>query len=210
MLHKYGPRYSRSCLNKFIEDSDQLQEMGNLQALSSSRNPPPKVLLLGLDRAGKTTVLYKMKQIDLDSYIPTLGFNVETFQPIKNVSFTFWDIGAQNRLRPLWRKSYFVGCQGILYVVNSSEDSRFDEAKEELDWILESDEMVGVPLVVLANKQDLPQAATPSDVAMRLGLDKLRDRKWHIRGTSALLGDGIQEAVQELCALVKESQRTQK
>ena len=171
-----------------------------------SRQQPAKILILGLDGVGKTSILYKMKLGDeLINVVPTCGFNAETFRPARDISTcTFWDIGAQNKLRPLWRKSYFVGCEGLVYVVDTSDSSRFDEAKEELDWILESDEMVGVPLVVMANKQDLPQAATPSDVAMRLGLDKLRNRKWHVQGTSALSGDGVYEAMKELSTLVKE------
>ena len=70
--------------------------------------------------------------------------------------------------------------------------------------------MVGVPVVVLANKQDLPQAVPPSDVAMSLGLDKLRNRKWYVQGTSALSGDGILEAMKELGKLVKDFQKQQR
>ena len=174
--------------------------------LNSFSDHPSQILMVGLDAAGKTTVLYKLKMNETIATIPTIGFNVETVSPVKNVSFTVWDVGGQDKIRPLWRH-YFSGAQGLVYVVDASDRSRFDEAKNELDWILESDEMKGVPVVVLANKQDLPQAATPSDVAMRLGLDKLRNRKWYVQGTSALSGDGILEAMKELSRLVKEFQK---
>ena len=174
--------------------------------LNSFSDHPSQVLMVGLDAAGKTTVLYKLKMNEIIATIPTIGFNVETVSPAKNVSFTVWDVGGQDKIRPLWRH-YFSGAQGLIYVVDASDRLRFDEAKNELDWILESDEMKEVPVVVLANKQDLPQAATPSDVAMRLGLDKLRNRKWYVQGTSALSGDGIVEAMKELSKLVKEFQK---
>ena len=176
--------------------------------LNSFSERPSSILMVGLDAAGKTTVLYKLKLNEMVSTIPTIGFNVETVTPVKNVSFTVWDVGGQDKIRPLWRH-YFAGAQGLLYVVDSSDRSRFGEAKNELDWILESDEMVGVPLVILANKQDLPQAVSPSDVAMSLGLDKLRNRKWYVQGTSALSGDGILEAMKELSKLVKDYQKHQ-
>ena len=175
--------------------------------LSSFSDRHAKILMLGLDAAGKTTVLYKLKLNETVSTIPTIGFNVETVSPVKNVSFTVWDVGGQDKIRPLWRH-YFVGCEGLIYVVDSSDKTRFAEAQNELDWILDSDEMAGVPLVILANKQDLPQAASPADLSMKLGIDKVRNRKWHIQGTSALLGEGVLEAMQELSRLVREFQKT--
>ena len=174
--------------------------------LSSFSDRHAKILMLGLDAAGKTTVLYKLKLNETVSTVPTIGFNVETVQPVKNVSFTVWDVGGQDKIRPLWRH-YFIGCEGLIYVVDSSDNSRFAEAQNELEWILDSDEMVGVPLVILANKQDLPQAVSPADLAGKLGLDKVRNRKWHIQGTSALSGEGVYQAMQELSTLVKEFQR---
>lgn len=164
-----------------------------------------KILMLGLDNAGKTTVLYKFKLNELVTTIPTIGFNVETVQPGKNVSFTVWDVGGQDKIRVLW-KHYFTGCEGLVYVIDSNDRTRFAEAKNELDWILDSDEMRGVPLVILANKQDLPQAATPSEVANSLGLSKVQGRKWHVQGTSATIGEGLLEGMQELSGLVRQFQ----
>lgn len=173
--------------------------------LDSFSDRHAKILMLGLDAAGKTTVLYKLKLNEAVNTIPTIGFNVETVQPVKNVSFTVWDVGGQDKIRPLWRH-YFVGCEGLIYVVDSADKSRFKEAKGELDWILDSDEMNGVPVVILANKQDLPNAATPSVIADKLGLSGVRNRKWHVQGTSATIGEGLLESMQELSRLVKQFQ----
>ena len=185
--------------------SSMSEAFKNLLSTFSDRHA--KILMLGLDAAGKTTVLYKLKLNETVSTIPTIGFNVETVQPVKNVSFTVWDVGGQDKIRPLWRH-YFIGCEGLIYVVDSSDRARLGEAKNELDWILDSDEMAGVPLVILANKQDLPQATSPADLSVKLGIDKVRNRKWHIQGTSALSGEGVLEAMQQLSTLVKEFQRT--
>ena len=164
-----------------------------------------KILMLGLDGAGKTTVLYKLKLHEVVNTIPTIGFNVETVQPVKHVSFTVWDVCGQGNIRPLW-KHYFQGCEGLVYVVDSVDAVRFSEAQEELTWILNSDEMTGVPLVVLANKQDLPNAQSPSEVAAKLGLPHMKGRKWFIQGTSAVTGSGVYEGMGELARLTKEFQ----
>ncbi len=167
-----------------------------------------QILMLGLDGAGKTTLLYKLKLNEVVNTIPTVGFNVETVQHENNVSFLVWDIGGQKIIRELW-KYYFNGTNGLVYVVDSVDKSRFEIAKEELDWILEADEMAGVPVVVMANKQDMPNACSPSDVAKRLGLYQMQNRKWYVHGTSALSGEGVLESVSELSKLVREFQLTQ-
>ena len=173
--------------------------------LDSFSNSHAKILMLGLDAAGKTTVLYKLKLNEVVNTIPTIGFNVETVEPVKNVSFTVWDVGGQDKIRPLWRH-YFTGCEGLIFVIDSADKSRFQEARGELEWILNDDEMTGVPVVVLANKQDLPKAATPSEIAAKIGLQEMRNRKWHVQGTSATIGEGIVEGMQHLSGLVKQFQ----
>lgn len=165
-----------------------------------------KILMLGLDAAGKTTVLYKLKLNEVLTTIPTIGFNVETVKPGKNVTFTVWDIGGQDKIRVLW-KHYFVGTEGLVYVIDSTDKSRFDEARDELNWILESEEMLGVPLVVMANKQDMPNACSPSEVVDKLGLTTINNRKWYIHGTSALSGEGVFESVSELSRVVRDFQK---
>lgn len=77
-------------------------------ALNEFGNRRARILLLGLDAAGKTTILYKLKLNETVTTIPTIGFNVEEVTPVKNVTFTVWDVGGQEKIRPLWRHYYQV------------------------------------------------------------------------------------------------------
>lgn len=182
------------------------QLKGLLESLGKSE---ARILMLGLDAAGKTTILYKLKLNETVSSIPTIGFNVETVSPVKNVTFTVWDVGGQDKIRPLW-KHYFHNTEGLVYVVDSADRERFSEAKDELYWILDSDEMKGVPVVVLSNKQDLPNAVPASEVASKLGLHQIRSHQWFIQGTCAVTGDGLLEAMNELGKMVKEYKKNRK
>lgn len=165
--------------------------------------------MLGLDAAGKTTILYKLKLNEVVTSIPTIGFNVETVSPCPGVSFTVWDIGGQSKIRHLWRH-YYSNAQGLLFVVDSSDRERMVEAQEELYGILKSDELPReIPVVVIANKQDLPCAMKTSEIADALQLSMLRDRKWHIQGACATTGDGIYESVNEMSRLVKQYKKSQ-
>lgn len=84
------------------------------------------------------------------------------------------------------------------------------QAKDELFWILDSDEMRGVPVVVLANKQDLPNATSTADLANKLGLNQVRTHQWFIQGTCAVSGDGLLEAMSELGKMVKEFKKSKR
>ncbi|KAG5221337.1 Arf family protein [Salix suchowensis] len=117
-------------------------------------NKEMRLLMLGLDAAGKTTILYKLKLNQSVTTIPTVGFNVETVT-YKNVKFNVWDVGGQDKIRPLWRH-YYTGTQGLVFVVDSQDRERVDEAKQELHRILSDREMKECLLLVFANKQDLP------------------------------------------------------
>ncbi|XP_022315497.2 uncharacterized protein LOC111119544 [Crassostrea virginica] len=174
---------------------------GVFDSLSSGN--PARILMLGLDAAGKTTILYKIKLNEVVNTIPTIGFNVETVSPVKGVSFTVWDVGGQDRIRPLW-SHYYQNTEGLVYVVDSNDRERILESREELFGILQNDEMRGVPVVVIANKQDLPNALSTSKVADLMCLHKLNSRKWHIQAACATTGEGIFEAMNELSSLVKE------
>lgn len=129
---------------------------GNLsKALSSLwKTKELRLLMLGLDAAGKTTILYKLKLNQSVTTIPTVGFNVETVT-YKNVKFNVWDVGGQDKIRPLWRH-YYTGTQGLVFVIDSQDRDRIDEARQELHRILSDREMRDCLLLVFANKQDLP------------------------------------------------------
>jgi len=164
-----------------------------------------RILMVGLDAAGKTTILYKLKLGEVVTTIPTIGFNVETVE-YKNISFTVWDVGGQDKIRPLWRH-YYQNTQGVIFVVDSNDRDRIDDskdyehsAKEELNRMLAEDELRDAVLLVFANKQDLPNAMKVQEVTERLGLNKLRNRQWYIQGTSAPTGDGLYEGLDWLSA----------
>ena len=160
-----------------------------------------RILMVGLDAAGKTTVLYKLKLGEIVTTIPTIGFNVETVQ-YKNINFTVWDVGGQDKIRPLWRH-YYQNTQGIIYVVDSNDRERIDEAALELQKVLREDELRDSVLLVLANKQDLPNAMSVAEVTDKLGLHSLRSRQWYIQATCATSGDGLYEGLDWLSTALK-------
>ncbi|XP_043911404.1 ADP-ribosylation factor 1-like [Protopterus annectens] len=176
------------------------------ESLVSFYGMKAKILLLGLDAAGKTTILYKLKLNEAVTTIPTIGFNVETVEPMRNVSFTVWDVGGQTKIRSLW-KHYFVNTDGLVFVVDSVDPERFKEAQEELLAILEDDDMHSVPFVILANKQDLEGALKPSELVEALGLRKLQGHEWHVQGCCAVNGDGLVEGLQRLSEMVKQNKK---
>lgn len=164
-----------------------------------------RILMVGLDAAGKTTILFKLKLGDVVTTIPTVGFNVETVE-YKNISFTVWDVGGQDKIRPLWRH-YYQNTNGIIFVVDSNDRERIDDsrdyensAKEELHRMLAEDELRDAVLLVFANKQDLPGAMKVQEVTERLGLNKIRNRQWFIQGSSAPTGAGLFEGLDWLSA----------
>jgi len=162
-----------------------------------------RILMVGLDAAGKTTILYKLKLGEVVTTIPTIGFNVETVE-YKNVSFTVWDVGGQDKIRPLWRY-YFQNTQGLIFVVDSNDRERIGEAKLELARMLEEQELRDAVVLVLANKQDLPNTMTAAEVTDKLGLHAMRNRNWFIQATCATSGDGLYEGLDWLCNQLKES-----
>jgi len=149
--------------------------------------------MVGLDAAGKTTILYKLKLGEIVTTIPTIGFNVETVE-YKNISFTVWDVGGQDKIRPLWRH-YFQNTQGLIFVVDSNDRERINEAADELAKMLQEDELRESVLLVFANKQDLPNAMSPAEVTEKLGLGKLRNKRWYIQATRANQGQGLYEGL---------------
>ncbi|EOA31520.1 hypothetical protein CARUB_v10014710mg [Capsella rubella] len=165
-------------------------------------NQEMRVVMLGLDAAGKTTILYKLHIGEVLSTVPTIGFNVEKVQ-YKNVMFTVWDVGGQEKLRPLWRH-YFNNTDGLIYVVDSLDRERIVKAKQEFQEIIRDPFMLNSVILVFANKQDMRGAMSPREVCEGLGLLDLKNRKWHIQGTCALQGDGLYEGLDWLSTTLKE------
>ena len=177
-----------------------------VQAYQSFGRREARILMLGLDAAGKTTILYKLKLNETVTTIPTIGFNVETVSPTKNLTFTVWDVGGQDKIRPLW-KHYFQGTEGLIYVVDSNDPSRMEESRTELYEVLKDLESEKIPILVLANKQDLPLALKVCAVTEKMGVHQLQGRPWHIQGTCAMTGDGLYEGIEAFGKMVTEYQQ---
>ncbi|GKA06676.1 ADP-ribosylation factor 1 [Tanacetum coccineum] len=152
-----------------------------------------KILMLGLDDSGKTTILYKLKLEEFVATVPTIGFNVEALE-YKNIRFTVWDVGGQDTIRPLWRH-YYRNTQALIFVVDSHNKRRIYQARNELHRLLHEDELRDATILVFANKQDLPNAMRVSEVADKLKLHSISQHRWHIQSTSATTGQGLYEGL---------------
>ena len=152
-----------------------------------------RILVLGLDNAGKTTILYRLQVGEVVSTIPTIGFNVETVQH-KNIKFQVWDLGGQTSIRPYWR-CYYPNTQAIIYVVDSTDVDRLEDARDEFHAILEEEELRDACILIYANKQDLPGAIDDAQVSEALGLHNIKSRQWSIFKTSATKGEGLFEGL---------------
>ncbi|CAH8262301.1 unnamed protein product [Arabidopsis lyrata] len=159
-----------------------------------------RILMVGLDGSGKTTILYKLKLGEVVTTVPTIGFNLETVE-YKGINFTVWDIGGQEKIRKLWRH-YFQNAQGLIFVVDSSDSERISEARNELHRILTDNELEGACVLVFANKQDSRNALPVAEVANKLGLHSLSKRCWLIQGTSAISGQGLYEGLEWLSTTI--------
>lgn len=170
-----------------------------------------KVLLLGLDAAGKTTLLYRLQLGKVVEAMPTVGFNVET-AVYKNIRFTIWDCGGQEKVRPLWRDPAYGGpsfgnCSGMIFVLDSCDTDRIQTSKDELDKLLCMDDMKDVPILVFANKRDLPNTMTAAEISDKLSLDSLK-HLYFIQECSATSGHGLHEGFDWLSRQVSLQRKT--
>jgi len=169
--------------------------MGGFFGRLFRRQPSPKILLLGLDSAGKTTILLRLKhgkEAKTKATEPTIGFNVETVK-VNKIELSVWDVGGQDKLRNFWRH-YYKGVSCIIFVVDSNDHQRFEKAKEEIHKLTAEVTLRGVPILVLANKQDLPEACSPGQLKENLDLSKLTV-KHRVIGCTATDGLGIHDAM---------------
>lgn len=177
--------------------------MGLLSLIRSlkKKEGEARLLVLGLDNAGKTTILKSLSDEDITTITPTQGFNIKSLSR-DGFNLRIWDIGGQKSIRPYWR-NYFDATDSLIYVIDSADRKRILESGSELDLILEEEKMNGVPLLVFANKQDLVGALTADEIADQLNLVAIRDRPWQIQACSAKDGSGLQEGMEWLMKQVK-------
>eukprot|EP00450_Noctiluca_scintillans_P023125 CAMPEP_0194529746 /NCGR_PEP_ID=MMETSP0253-20130528/66530_1 /TAXON_ID=2966 /ORGANISM="Noctiluca scintillans" /LENGTH=185 /DNA_ID=CAMNT_0039374905 /DNA_START=32 /DNA_END=589 /DNA_ORIENTATION=- len=165
-----------------------------------------RIIVVGLDNSGKSTVLncLKPKKASLET-VPTVGFATEEFQKY-GVTFSFFDMSGQSRYRNLW-EHYYNDVDGIIVVVDSSDKLRFAVAKDEVETMLEDTEKTAkkAPILFLANKMDVPSAATVTEVSTAMDLDLITDRMWNIVAADALKGDGLEDGLRWLVEEIKRS-----
>lgn len=159
---------------------------------------------MGLDSAGKSTLLARLLTGETVITSPTVGFNVGNLDINKSSCLTVWDIGGQKSMRPNW-KYYLDDCKAVVFVVDSSDAARMPEAQKALKSILSDERLRGVPLMVLANKKDLPNSMPIREVSTKLDLASYKDRLWEIQGCSATQGLGLQQAFRSVNKLIKKS-----
>ncbi|KAF5270852.1 hypothetical protein FQA39_LY08297 [Lamprigera yunnana] len=148
-----------------------------------------RILMLGLDNAGKTTILKRFNGEEIDTISPTLGFNIKTLEHRK-YKLNMWDVGGQKSLRSYWR-NYFECTDGLIWVVDSADKRRLEDCKSELHVLLKEERLAAATLLVFANKQDLPGAFSAEELRDILELDKIKTHHWTIVWCSAVTGENL-------------------
>mmetsp|Transcript_17124 Transcript_17124/g.19250 ORF Transcript_17124/g.19250 Transcript_17124/m.19250 type:complete len:177 (-) Transcript_17124:301-831(-) len=154
-----------------------------------------RMCMLGLDAAGKTTILQQMKKIRNVHTVAPVGLHSECLE-YRNMHYTIWD-GAQDNSRFLW-KSYYVGSDAVIFVVDSTDEYRIELVAEELKMLFADPELIDVKILVFANKQDNAKALTTKAISDKLGLTKMRTRTWHVQSCSAKHNKGLSEGFEWL------------
>lgn len=148
-----------------------------------------RLLMVGLDNAGKTTIVKKLNGEDISTISPTLGFNIRTMH-FRGYKLNIWDIGGQKTLRPYWR-NYYEKTDGLIWVIDSADLARLQDCRDELHRLLLEERLFGATLLILANKQDIPSALSVKQLEEALQLHIIAKRHWRIVACSAVTGAGL-------------------
>uniref|UniRef100_A0A182MX85 ADP-ribosylation factor-like protein 6 n=1 Tax=Anopheles culicifacies TaxID=139723 RepID=A0A182MX85_9DIPT len=164
------------------------------------------ILVVGLNNSGKSTIVNHFKNPNerTSIVVPTVGFSVERFEN-QGVFFTAFDMSGATRYRSLW-EHHFKSCQGIVFVIDSSDRMRLVVVKDELEILLQHPDIANrrVPILFFANKMDCTDALSSVKIAAGLGLEKIKDKPWHISSSNALTGEGLQDGVQWMVHQIRE------
>ncbi|XP_059162611.1 ADP-ribosylation factor 3-like [Physella acuta] len=167
-----------------------------------SFNKDYRILIQGLDASGKTSLLYKVKLGEVVTTIPTIGFNVETIH-WNGVSLVAWDIGGRDKMRPLIRH-YYANTQAVIYMIDSNDIQRLDEAIDELiKYVVTADELRDTVVMVLANKQDLPNAVSSQEIVDKLKKFPCVSQTIFVLPCSVTTNVGVHEALNEFVKQIK-------
>ena len=148
-----------------------------------------RVIILGMQNAGKTTILYRLSLGQLVKTTPTIGSNVEELT-YNNVKFQAWDLGGQESTRSVW-DVYYMNTDAIVYVIDSIDDEYYEESKIQFHKMLNNPALKNATILIFANKQDLPGAKTVNKLIEDYEFDKIKSHIWHIQSCSALKGEGL-------------------
>ena len=159
-----------------------------LEFFTKSRNNF-KIIILGMQNAGKTTILYRLSLGQLVKTTPTIGSNVEELT-YNNVKFQAWDLGGQESTRSVW-DVYYMNTDAIVYVIDSIDEEYYEESKTQFHKMLNNPALKNATILIFANKQDLPGAKTVNKLIEDYGFDKIKSHIWHIQSCSALKGEGL-------------------
>uniref|UniRef100_G1QIV2 ADP-ribosylation factor-like protein 6 n=1 Tax=Nomascus leucogenys TaxID=61853 RepID=G1QIV2_NOMLE len=160
--------------------------MGQLIAklMSIFGNQEHKVIIVGLDNAGKTTILYRFLTNEVVHTCPTIGSNMEEII-LPKTHFLMWDIVRQEALSFIWN-TYYSNTEFIILVNDSTDQDRLLTAREELYKMLARE-----ALLIFANKQDVKDSVRMVEISHFLILSTMKDHSWHIQGCCALTREGL-------------------
>ncbi|KAK2747810.1 hypothetical protein FQN57_001840 [Myotisia sp. PD_48] len=152
-----------------------------------------RILMLGLDNAGKTTIVKRIMDEDVNSVSPTLGFIIKTID-FEGYKLNIWDVGGQKTLRSYWR-NYFEKTDALIWVVDATDRLRLDDCREELAGLLLEERLMGASLLVMLNKTDVEGCMTEKDAQEGLQLDAIKTHNWTIMRCSAMTGHNLKEGL---------------
>ena len=157
-----------------------------------SKDNSLRILILGLDNAGKTTLLKRLTGEDIHQVSPTLGFNIKTID-FQAYRLDLWDVGGQRSLRSYWR-NYFESTDALVWVVDATDRLRLEDCRTELHALLLEERLMGADLLVLVNKIDIVGRASTSEIQLALRLDDIKTHRWRLFDVSAVTNTNVTEA----------------
>ncbi|KAF2150726.1 ADP-ribosylation factor [Myriangium duriaei CBS 260.36] len=153
-----------------------------------------RILMLGLDSAGKTTIVKKIMGEDVYSVSPTLGFIIKTID-YDGYKLNIWDVGGQKTLRTYW-KNYFEKTDTLIWVVDSTDRERIGDCRAELEGLLLQERLMGASLLVLKNKSDIVGGMDEAEIIEALNLSSIQTHTWKIMSCSAITGQNLTQGLE--------------